>query len=175
MRYSPVRGLWSALMAEAFTSECLRLQILRVKIKSMPLAFFLALSSQIRDNLNDKWSNTSRLSDHYAFEKPNDRRALDLMNAAAVEVMKDLPDLCIAYGVSDEFRYADSILKFRLLTNIISFVFHPSCQLFERRNGWVLYTNFRERSLTTSQETGDHYCIYIYGVLHPLMEHVLPR
>lgn len=46
----------------------------------------------------------SRLSDHYAFVKPNDRRALDLMNAAAVEVMKELPDLCIAYGISDEFR-----------------------------------------------------------------------
>lgn len=76
-----------------------------------------------------------RLSDHYAFEKPNDRRALDLMNAAAVEVMKELPDLCIAYGVSDEFRYVDSIFRSRLLTNIISFVFHPSCQLFERRNG----------------------------------------
>ena len=27
------------------------------------------------------------------------------MNAAAVEVMKELPDLCIAYGVSDEYRY----------------------------------------------------------------------
>lgn len=49
-----------------------------------------------------------RLSDHYAFVKPNDRRALDLMNAAAVEVMKDLPDLCIAYGVSDEYRFVSS-------------------------------------------------------------------
>ncbi|KAJ5184478.1 tRNAHis guanylyltransferase Thg1 [Penicillium cf. griseofulvum] len=65
-----------------------------------------------------------KLSDHYAFTKPNDRRALDLMNAAAVEVMKELPDLCIAYGVSDEF----------------SFVFHPSCQLFERRNGKLVTT-----------------------------------
>jgi tRNA(His) guanylyltransferase len=37
--------------------------------------------------------------------KPNDRRALDLMNAAAVEVMKELSDLCVAYGVSDEYRY----------------------------------------------------------------------
>lgn len=53
-----------------------------------------------------------RLSDNYEFEKPNDRRALDLMNAAAVEVMKDLPDLCIAYGVSDEYRYADLVLVF---------------------------------------------------------------
>ncbi|KAJ5488177.1 hypothetical protein N7453_011631 [Penicillium expansum] len=59
-----------------------------------------------------------KLSDHYAFAKPNDRRALDLMNAAAVEVMKELPDLCIAYGVSDEF----------------------SCQLFERRNGKLVTT-----------------------------------
>ncbi|KAJ5245302.1 hypothetical protein N7489_005398 [Penicillium chrysogenum] len=65
-----------------------------------------------------------KLSDHYAFAKPNDRRALDLMNAAAVEVMKELPDLCIAYGVSDEY----------------SFVFHPNCQLFERRNGKLVTT-----------------------------------
>lgn len=46
----------------------------------------------------------SRLTDRYGFKKPNDRRALDLMNAAAVEVMKDLPDICIAYGISDEYR-----------------------------------------------------------------------
>lgn len=46
-----------------------------------------------------------RLSDKYRFEKPNDRRALDLMNAAAVDVMRDLPELNIAYGVSDEYRY----------------------------------------------------------------------
>uniref|UniRef100_A0A093XTR2 tRNA(His) guanylyltransferase n=1 Tax=Talaromyces marneffei PM1 TaxID=1077442 RepID=A0A093XTR2_TALMA len=59
-----------------------------------------------------------KLSDKYKFEKPNDRRALDLMNAAAVAVMKDLPDLIIAYGVSDEY----------------SFVFHPNCDLFERRS-----------------------------------------
>ncbi|KAJ5774741.1 hypothetical protein N7457_009637 [Penicillium paradoxum] len=65
-----------------------------------------------------------KLSDHYSFAKPNDRGALDLMNAAAVEVMKELPDLCIAYGVSDEY----------------SFVFHPNCQLFERRNGKLVTT-----------------------------------
>lgn len=29
------------------------------------------------------------------------------MNAAAVEVMKDLTDLVIAYGVSDEYRYGE--------------------------------------------------------------------
>ncbi|OKL55937.1 tRNA(His) guanylyltransferase [Talaromyces atroroseus] len=65
-----------------------------------------------------------KLSDKYGFEKPNDRRALDLMNAAAVSVMKDLPDLTIAYGVSDEY----------------SFVFHPNCELFERRSAKLVTT-----------------------------------
>ncbi|KAL4880149.1 Thg1 C terminal domain-containing protein [Aspergillus karnatakaensis] len=65
-----------------------------------------------------------KLSDRYCFKKPNDRRALDLMNAAAVEVLKDLPELAIAYGVSDEY----------------SFVFHPSCELFERRSAKLVTT-----------------------------------
>jgi tRNA(His) 5'-end guanylyltransferase len=30
------------------------------------------------------------------------------MNAAAVCVMKDLPDLIVAYGVSDEYRFVVS-------------------------------------------------------------------
>lgn len=47
-----------------------------------------------------------RLTTKYKFTKPNDRRALDLMNAAAEAVMKELPDLVLAYGNSDEFRYA---------------------------------------------------------------------
>jgi tRNA(His) guanylyltransferase len=42
----------------------------------------------------------------YQFEKPNDRRALDLMNSAAKAVVTELPDITIAYGVSDEYRYA---------------------------------------------------------------------
>ncbi|KAL8694585.1 MAG: hypothetical protein Q9218_000767 [Villophora microphyllina] len=44
------------------------------------------------------------LSAKYGFEKPNDRRALDLMNAAAMAVLKEIPDIAIAYGISDEFR-----------------------------------------------------------------------
>jgi len=65
-----------------------------------------------------------KFSDRYQFKKPNDRQALDLMNTAAVEVMKDLPDLNIAYGVSDEY----------------SFIFHPNCQLFERRSEKLVST-----------------------------------
>lgn len=45
-----------------------------------------------------------RLSAKYKLQKPNDQRALELMNAAASNVMKELPDITIAYGVSDEYR-----------------------------------------------------------------------
>ncbi|EQL01997.1 tRNAHis guanylyltransferase [Ophiocordyceps sinensis CO18] len=60
----------------------------------------------------------------YEFEKPNDRRALDLMNAAAKAVVSDLPEVTISYGVSDEY----------------SFVFHKSCNLFERRASKLVST-----------------------------------
>ncbi|KAH7156236.1 tRNA guanylyltransferase [Dactylonectria macrodidyma] len=60
----------------------------------------------------------------YNFEKPNDRRALDLMNTAAKAVVTDMPEITIAYGVSDEF----------------SFVFHKSCVLFERRESKLVST-----------------------------------
>jgi hypothetical protein len=49
-----------------------------------------------------------RLSAKYHFEKPNDKRALDLMNEAAAAVMNELPDLVLAYGLSDEYRYTPS-------------------------------------------------------------------
>ena len=61
----------------------------------------------------------------YEFEKPNDRRALDLMNAAAKAVVSDLHDITIAYGVSDEY----------------SFVFHKSSSIFERRSRFVAHSN----------------------------------
>jgi tRNAHis guanylyltransferase len=48
--------------------------------------------------------DAASLSNRYGFQKPNDVRALNLMNAAAAAVMKELPDLCISYGVSDEYR-----------------------------------------------------------------------
>ncbi|KAL8870862.1 MAG: hypothetical protein Q9174_003191 [Haloplaca sp. 1 TL-2023] len=64
------------------------------------------------------------LSSKYNFGKPNDLRALDLMNASAVAVMKEIPDLVMAYGISDEF----------------SFVFDRKSQLFDRRESKILTT-----------------------------------
>jgi tRNA(His) guanylyltransferase len=46
-----------------------------------------------------------RMCAKYGFEKPNDRRALDLMNTAAKAVVTELPEITIAYGVSDEYRF----------------------------------------------------------------------
>lgn len=59
----------------------------------------------------------ARFASKYSWEKPNDRRALDLMNDAAKAVVTEMPDLVVAYGISDEY----------------SFVFHKTCTLFERR------------------------------------------
>ncbi|KAF1811347.1 tRNAHis guanylyltransferase [Eremomyces bilateralis CBS 781.70] len=66
----------------------------------------------------------TKLCSRYGFEKPNDRRAIDLMNSAAQCVMKDIPDLLLAYGVSDEF----------------SFLFHKDCTLFQRRSNKLVST-----------------------------------
>lgn len=66
----------------------------------------------------------TKMCARYGFEKPNDRRALDVMNAAAKAVVADLPEITIAYGVSDEY----------------SFVLHKSCNLFERRASKLVST-----------------------------------
>ncbi|AEO70218.1 uncharacterized protein THITE_2156116 [Thermothielavioides terrestris NRRL 8126] len=66
----------------------------------------------------------TKFANKYRFEKPNDRRALELMNAAAKAVMTELPDITIAYGVSDEY----------------SFVFHKTCSLFDRRSSKLVST-----------------------------------
>lgn len=53
-----------------------------------------------------------RMCAKYGFEKPNDRRALDLMNTAAKAVVTDLPEITIAYGVSDEYRFIPTSLSY---------------------------------------------------------------
>ncbi|KAK5109950.1 hypothetical protein LTR62_006439 [Meristemomyces frigidus] len=59
----------------------------------------------------------TKLCKKYDFAKPNDRRAIDLMNSAAVEVVRSFVDVVFAYGQSDEY----------------SFIFHESTTLFDRR------------------------------------------
>lgn len=65
-----------------------------------------------------------KLCTRYAFTKPNDARALALMNQAATSCLRAIPDLCLAYGCSDEY----------------SFLFHRSCTLFDRRASKLVST-----------------------------------
>jgi tRNA(His) guanylyltransferase len=65
-----------------------------------------------------------RFSDKHGFEKPNDRRALDLMNAAALRTIQSetlRQHVLLAFGESDEY----------------SFLLGPKSALFGRRNRCV--------------------------------------
>ncbi|CAM0958962.1 unnamed protein product [Alopecurus aequalis] len=46
-----------------------------------------------------------RFSELHAFEKPNDERALRLMNACATSMFRRFTDIVFAYGVSDEYSF----------------------------------------------------------------------
>ena len=52
-----------------------------------------------------KMYNFFRFSDEHGFEKPNDSRALELMNRCAEAVMREFTDIVLAYGQSDEFSF----------------------------------------------------------------------
>ncbi|SGZ50891.1 CIC11C00000005149 [Sungouiella intermedia] len=58
-----------------------------------------------------------KFSEHYHFDKPNDIRALNVMNTAALAMVDQFPDVLLAYGDSDEYL----------------FLLRRSCDLFERR------------------------------------------
>ncbi|XP_065321865.1 uncharacterized protein LOC135929282 isoform X2 [Gordionus sp. m RMFG-2023] len=89
-----------------------------------------------------------KFSDIHSFAKPNDSRALKLMNRAAIAVMELVGDVKMAYGQSDEFsfflpsttRYASRRTS-KILTHIVS--------LFT--SAYVLYwPRFMPRDLTIS-------------------------
>ena len=46
-----------------------------------------------------------KFSDKHNFAKPNDKRALDLMNECAKRVIKEFSDIVLAYGQSDEYSF----------------------------------------------------------------------
>ncbi|KAA1467148.1 tRNAHis guanylyltransferase [Dentipellis sp. KUC8613] len=65
-----------------------------------------------------------RLSDVHEFVKPNDERALKLMDHAARELMEEYTDITLAFGESDEF----------------SFLLRRSTTLYKRRNSKIVTT-----------------------------------
>lgn len=46
-----------------------------------------------------------RFSEVHEFEKPNDEKALNLMNSCAVALMEEFQDIIFSYGVSDEYSF----------------------------------------------------------------------
>ena len=44
-------------------------------------------------------------SQEHSFTKPNDERALQLMDHAAKDVMVEFDDIVLAFGESDEYRW----------------------------------------------------------------------
>eukprot|EP00761_Pharyngomonas_kirbyi_P001694 gb/GECH01001698.1/.p1 GENE.gb/GECH01001698.1/~~gb/GECH01001698.1/.p1 ORF type:complete len:256 (+),score=50.71 gb/GECH01001698.1/:1-768(+) len=67
----------------------------------------------------------TRFTTQHGFVKPNDRRGIELMNRCAQNVMKEFPDIILAYGQSDEY----------------SFVLKKNTKLFKRRSSKIS-TNF---------------------------------
>ncbi|KAJ3547973.1 hypothetical protein NMY22_g1442 [Coprinellus aureogranulatus] len=65
-----------------------------------------------------------RFSDVHEFQKPNDLRALQLMDHAARSVMEEYPDIVLAFGESDEY----------------SFLFKKSTSLYNRRCSKIVST-----------------------------------
>lgn len=66
-----------------------------------------------------------KFSQKHNFEKPNDVRALSLMNRAAAVVMQEFKDILISYGQSDEYSFIlrkDSTLYNRRTSKIMSYV-----------------------------------------------------
>lgn len=71
----------------------------------------------------DLTSGVRRFSDAHEFQKPNDERALQLMDKAAQTVMEEYPDIMLGFGESDEFRLDPSCSSY------LSLDIHPPRQL----------------------------------------------
>lgn len=63
-----------------------------------------------------------RFSDIHDFEKPNDEKALNLMNSCAIAVLEEFPDVVFSYGFDDEY----------------SFVFKKETKFYQRRASKIL-------------------------------------
>ncbi|KAI3711278.1 hypothetical protein L2E82_41253 [Cichorium intybus] len=66
--------------------------------------------------------NFERFSEINDFEKPNDERALNLMNRCATSLLEKYPDIILAYGFSDEY----------------SFIFKKETKFYQRRASKML-------------------------------------
>lgn len=69
--------------------------------------------------------NFHKFSTKHNFKKPNDLRALNLMNKAAVTVMEEFKDVILSYGQSDEYSFVlrkDTELYNRRASKIMTYI-----------------------------------------------------
>ncbi|KAF9532690.1 Thg1 C terminal domain-containing protein [Crepidotus variabilis] len=81
-----------------------------------------------------------RFSDKHEFIKPNDVRALKLMDHAAKDIMEEYPDIVLAFGESDEYSFLlrkATTLYNRRQSKIVSTLtsYFTSCYVFR----WLHY------------------------------------
>ncbi|KAG8212889.1 tRNAHis guanylyltransferase-domain-containing protein [Butyriboletus roseoflavus] len=86
-----------------------------------------------------------RVSEEHAFTKPNDERALQLMDHAAKHLMTKFEDIVLCFDESDESRIQAStslpIPPYYLITpNPTSFLLRKSTDLYNRRHAKILST-----------------------------------
>lgn len=87
--------------------------------------------------------SSAKFAELHGFDKPNDKKALDLMVRAAVNVMEELRDICLAYGHGTEY----------------SFVFRKDTSCFNRQSAKIMST---VNSLFTSAYV--YYWNSIFGI-----------
>lgn len=86
----------------------------------------------------------SRFSDLHHFRKPNDLRALELMDRAAKTVMDEYPDVVLGFGESDEYRSVcgSQPIPCRMLKSIFrsfsSFLIRRAATLYSRRESKIV-------------------------------------
>lgn len=78
-------------------------------------------------------------SEEHGFAKPNDERALQLMDHAAKDLMTEFKDIVLAFGESDEFRQAPRPPPSPILPSH-SFLLRKSTVLYNRRHAKILST-----------------------------------
>lgn len=66
------------------------------------------------------------------------------MNAAAIAVLQEIPEICLAYGISDEFRFhitkPDGLDSGLLMCNVVSYsIAHAACSIGEKGNHVFLH------------------------------------
>ncbi|KAH0683250.1 hypothetical protein KY290_021837 [Solanum tuberosum] len=74
-------------------------------------------------------------SEKHGFEKPNDDKALNLMNACAIKVLENFSDVIFAYGFTDEY----------------SFVLKKEITFYQRRARFVTYFISQEFDISVYQ------------------------